>query len=48
MKKQIDAAVREKLDQIKPKIQDIPNTVPDEMRRTLILRAGSLRVWQKK
>ena len=34
MKKQIDAAVREKLDQIKPKIQDIPNTVPDEMRRT--------------
>ena len=34
MKKQIDAAVREKLDQIKTNIQDIPNTVPDEMRRT--------------
>ena len=34
MKKQIDTAVREKLDQIKTNIQDIPNTVPDEMRRT--------------
>ena len=48
MKKQIDAAVREKLDQIKTKIQDIPNTVPDEMRRTFNFKGESLRAWQKK